>query len=358
MTNVEAQNTIMEPINTGLCSFGMSGRVFHAPFIEAHSGYRLSAVFERSTTEAVKKYPGITTYRSLAEMLADKAIELVIVNTPNATHFPFALQCLLAGKHVIVEKPFTLSANEADTLISEAKLSNRKISVFQNRRWDSDFLTVKMVVEQNLLGNLVEAEFHFDRFKEHVGIKAHKEEPGPGTGILYDLGSHLIDQALLLFGKPLRVFADVSIMRPVSRVEDYMEVILFYDSLRVRLKASYQVKEILPAYILHGSMGSFIKSRADVQEADLQAGRIPTGDNWGKEREENKGLLHTGIHGDDTRGYIPSLQGNYMLFYDGMYKAIRHDAPLPVTAQEGRLVIQVIETAYKSFSSGCIVEVE
>lgn len=348
----------MEPINTALCSFGMSGRVFHAPFIQVHPGFMLSAVYERTTTESEKKYPGILTYRSLAEMLANKAIELVIVNTPNVTHFPFVRQCLQAGKHVIVEKPFTLLTTEADELISIAELSGKKLSVFHNRRWDSDFRTVRAIVEQKSLGNLVEAEFHFDRFKEHIGPKAHKEEPGPGTGILYDLGSHLIDQALQLFGMPLRVFADVSIMRPVSRVEDYMEVILFYDTLRVRLKASYQVKEILPAYILHGSMGSFIKSRADVQEAELQAGLVPSGEDWGKEHAGEKGLLHTGVDGDDTRGYIPSLQGNYMLFYDGVYEAIRHGCTLPVTAQEGRQVIQVIEAAYKSVSSGCIVEVD
>lgn len=346
----------MDPIKTALCSFGMSGWVFHGPFLHVHPGFDLYAVYERSASKAVKQYPTIITYRSLEDMLADATVELVIVNTPNYTHFPFAEQCLSAGKHVVVEKPFTLATREADGLIALAKEKNRSLSVFQNRRWDSDFQTVKEVVQKGDLGRIVEAEFHFDRFKEDLSPKAHKEEPGPGTGLLYDLGSHLIDQAIQLFGMPLRVFADVSIMRPISRVEDYMELILFYDTLRVRLKASYQVKEMLPSYILHGSTGSFIKSRADVQEADLQAGMIPGGEHWGREPEDAKGLLHTGTKGDDTRGYIPSYQGNYMKFYEGIYSAIRHGKELPVKAEEGRQVIEIIEAAYKSVSSGCVVE--
>jgi len=346
----------MQPIKTALCSFGMSGWVFHAPFIDAHPGFEFIAVYERTSNHAEKKYPDVKTYRSLEAMLAVESIELVIVNTPNYTHFTFAKACLEAGKHVIVEKPFTLNVDEADTLISLASKQNKKLSVFQNRRWDSDFQTVQDVVQKKLLGNIVEVEFHFDRFKEDLSPKAHKEVPGPGTGLLYDLGSHLIDQALQLFGMPLRVFADVSIVRSVSKVEDYMELLLFYgSSMRVRLKASYQVKEMLPSYILHGSNGSFIKSRADIQEANLQAKISPLSPNWGIEPDEAKGLLHVGTAGDDTRGYIPSYQGNYMVFYDGIYRAIRAGGVLPVTAEEGKQVIQIIEAAYKSVSSGCIV---
>ena len=348
----------MNPIKTALCSFGMSGSMFHAPFIDVHPGFALYAVYERSTSNAEAKYPGIKTYRSLESLLSDAAIELVIVNTPNDTHFSFAKDCLEAGKHVVVEKPFTVRVEEAEILIALAKKNNKTLSVFHNRRWDSDFLTVQDVVKKKLLGHIVEAEFHFDRFKDELNPKAHKEVPGPGAGLLYDLGSHLIDQALQLFGMPKRIFADVSIIRPISKVEDYMELILFYHNLRVRLKASYLVKEMLPSYVLHGSNGSFVKPRANVQEANLKAGISPISKDWSEEPDDAKGLLHIGTHGDDTREYIPSLKGNYLTFYDGIYNAIRHDATLPVTAEEGMQVIEIIEAAYRSVELGCIVRCE
>lgn len=345
----------MKPVKTALCSFGMSGWVFHAPFIAAHPGFDLTAVYERTSNNAEKKYAGIQTYRALEAMLSDDSIELVIVNTPNSTHFSFARECLIAGKHVVVEKPFTLHVDEAETLIALAKKQNKQLAVFHNRRWDSDFLTVQEVVRNKSLGTIVEAEFHFDRFKEDLSPKVHKEEPGPGTGLLYDLGSHLIDQSLQLFGMPKRIFADVGIIRPISKVDDYMEILLFYDVLRVRLKGSYQVKEMLPSYVLHGSKGSFVKSRADVQEESLLAGMSPSDLDWGREPEHAKGLLHIGNNGNDTREYIPSFRGNYMQFYEAIYHAIRENTPLPVTAEEAKQVIQIIEAAYKSVSEGCVV---
>ena len=289
--------------------------------------------------------------------MADDAIELVIVNTPNYTHFEYAKLALLANKHVVVEKPFTITSSEAMELIALSKQRNKKLSVYQNRRWDSDFKTVKHVVDQKLLGNIVEAEIHFDRYNELLSPKLHKELPVPGAGILFDLGPHLIDQALQLFGKPKAVFADATNMRPVSQVEDYIELILFYDNLRVRLKASYQVREILPSYILHGSKGSFIKPRADVQEAELQKEKNPSATDWGTEPEEGKGLLHTEIEGKIIREYISSQKGNYMDYYNGLFEAIRNNKPLPVTAEEGLMVIQIIEAAYKSISGKKIVEI-
>ena len=272
----------MQKIKTALCSFGMSGWVFHAPFIHLHDGFELYAVFERTKNLAAEKYPGIKTFRSLEDMLADEAIELVIVNTPNYTHYEFARLALLAGKHVVIEKPFTNTVAEAEELIALAAKQNKKISVYQNRRWDSDFKTVQKVVHENLLGEIVEAEIHFDRFNEALSYKLHKETPGPGAGILPDLGPHLIDQALQLFGMPEAVFADAINMRSISQVEDYMELLLFYKNLRVRLKGSYLVREALPAYIFHGTKGSFIKPRADVQETDLQKEKRKKGRFWCK----------------------------------------------------------------------------
>ncbi|RYF88727.1 MAG: oxidoreductase, partial [Chitinophagaceae bacterium] len=197
----------MQPIQTALCAFGMSGWVFHAPFISAHEGFALHAVLERSKKLAAEKYPEVKSYQSLDAMLADESIELVVVNTPNKTHYEFTKQALLAGKHVVCEKPFTVTTAEATELIELAAKQQKLLSVFQNRRYDSDYKTIHSVLQQNALGNIAEAEFHFDRFKEELSPKLHKEQPGQGTGALYDLGSHLIDQALHLFGMPKAVFA-------------------------------------------------------------------------------------------------------------------------------------------------------
>jgi scyllo-inositol 2-dehydrogenase (NADP+) len=347
----------MQPIKTALCSFGMSGWVFHAPFIHLHDGFELYAVFERTKNLGEKKYPDIKTFRSLEAMLADEAIELVIVNTPNYTHFEYAKLALLSGKHVVIEKPFTNTVAEAEELIALAKQQNKKISVYQNRRWDSDFRTVQKVLQQKLLGDIVEAEIHFDRFNESLSYKLHKETPGPGAGILPDLGPHLIDQALQLFGMPEAVFADATNMRPISQVEDYMELLLFYKNLRVRLKGSYLVREALPAYIFHGTKGSFIKPRADIQEIDLQKEKKPAESDWGTEPEAGKGLLHTDKDGQNViREYISSERGNYMAYYDGLHQAIRHDKPLPVSAEDGLKVVCIIEAAFKSVQEKRIVQ--
>ncbi|MEO8822125.1 MAG: Gfo/Idh/MocA family oxidoreductase [Ginsengibacter sp.] len=339
---------MISPIKSALCSFGMSGLVFHSPFLSINPGFNFYAVWERTKNEAVKKFPDVITYRSLKEMLADELVELVIVNTPNFTHYEYAKKALEAGKHVIVEKPFTVNLKEAEELIALAKKQNKLLSVYQNRRYDSDFKTIQKVLDKNLLGEVVEAEFHFDRFREELSPKKHKEIPGPGTGVLYDLGSHIIDQALQLFGMPEKLFADIRIIRPLSKVDDYFEILLYYPNLRVRLKASYTVKEALPGYILHGLKGSFIKPKTDVQETMLQAGNIPGGKDWGMEPETEKGLLHTEIDGKEVREYIDSEQGNYDEYYSGIYEAIRNNKPLPVTAEEGENVIRIIETAFKS----------
>jgi len=346
----------MEPIKAALCSFGMSGWVFHAPFLHVHPGFELYAVWERTKKLAQEKYPNVKSYNTLGAMLEDDQIELVVVNTPNYTHFEFAKLALKAGKHVVVEKPFTVVSKEAKELIQLAKKQNRKLSVYQNRRYDSDYRMIKKVIDERLLGNIVEAEFHFDRYKEELSPKVHKETPGPGTGSVYDLGSHLIDQALQLFGDPIEIFADIQAMRPISKVDDYFELLLYYPTFRVRLKSSYQVREALPGYVLHGSKGSFIKPRTDVQEAMLQAGKIPGSPDWGTESESEKGLLHTERAGKETREYLPSMKGNYMEFYDGMYNAIRNYEPVPVAPEDGLRVIRVIETAYESSQKKKVIE--
>ncbi|MEO8861208.1 MAG: Gfo/Idh/MocA family oxidoreductase [Ginsengibacter sp.] len=338
----------MKPINTALCSFGMSGWVFHAPFLKINPGFNLYAVWERSKNLAEEKYPGIKTFRSLEALLADDAIELVVVNTPNYTHFDYAKKALEAGKHVIIEKPFTITVEEGSELIALAKKQNKKLSVYQNRRYDSDYKTIRKVLSQNLLGDLIEVEMHFDRFKEELSPKVHKETPGPGSGSLYDLGSHLIDQTLQLFGMPQMIFADIKAMRPISKVDDYFEILFYYETMRVRVKSSYVVREALPGYVFHGLKGSFIKPKTDVQEDMLQAGHTPGGANWGTEPESQKGLLHTEKDGKIIKEYITSEQGNYNEYYNEIYGAIRENKPLPVTPEDALNVIKIIEAAYKS----------
>jgi len=243
---------------------------------------------------------------------------------------------------------YNKAVEEGEELITLAKEKNKLLSVYQNRRYDSDYKAVKKVVDEKLLGDLIEAEFHYDRYTEQLSYKVHKETPTPGVGIVYDLGSHLIDQALTLFGMPHSVFADIDTLRPSSKVDDYMEILMFYNHFRVRIHSSLLVREQLPAYILHGKKGSFIKAKTDVQEVALQEGKVPNAADWGQEPENEKGLLHTEKDGKIIKEYIPSSQGNYMEYYDGIYKALRLQQPLPVTAEEGLNVIRIITAAHKS----------
>lgn len=338
----------MNPINTVLCSFGMSGLLFHAPFISVNPNFNFYGVLERTKSLAENKYPSVKTFRTLTDLLADDSVELVVVNTPNFTHFDFSKEVIKAGKHLIVEKPFTATVEEANELIALADKHHVLLSIFQNRRFDSDFKTVQKVLNEKLLGDLVEAEFHYDRFDPELSYKTHKERPTIAVGSLYDLGSHIIDQALVLFGMPNAVYADLDAFRWKSKVTDYFNVTLFYRTHRVILKSSYFVREALPGYVLHGKKGSFIKTKADVQEADLQAGKKPNSADWGHEPKNEQGLLHTEIDGKIIKKCIPTLTGNYMTYYDNLFAAIRNNEPLIVTPQEATNVIKIIQAALKS----------
>jgi predicted dehydrogenase len=337
----------MKKIKTALLSYGMSGRVFHAPFLELHDGFELTGSWERSKKLIHNDYPQVKSYGSLEELLADD-IDLVIVNTPVETHYEYAKKALLAGKHALVEKAFTTTAAEAEELLAIAKEKNLKLTVYQNRRWDSDFKTVKQVVDQGLLGDIVEAEFHFDRYNPNLSPKMHKETANAGAGIIKDLGPHLIDQALYLFGYPDAVFADIRILRKGSLVDDYMDILLYYPDKRVRLKAGFFVREAIPAYAVHGKKGSFLKSRGDIQEDVLKTGEKPNLTTWGIEPEDKAGLLHTEINGEVVRTTIPTLQGNYYDLFDGLYVSITQDKEEPVTAKDGIRTMKIIDAAVAS----------
>ena len=253
----------------------MSGKVFHAPFLELHPGFELLGSWERSKKLIQEDYPEVKSFPSLESILEDETIDLVIVNTPIDTHFEYAKKVLLAGKHAIVEKAFTSNVAEAEELAALAKEKGLKLAVFQNRRWDSELKTVKKILDEKLLGEIVEAEFHFDRYNPILSPKVHKETINSGSGILKDLGPHIIDQALYLFGLPNAVFADIRITRENSVVDDYLDILLYYSDLRVRLKAGFFVREPNPSYVVHGKKGSFLKSRGDVQEDELKVGKKP-----------------------------------------------------------------------------------
>jgi scyllo-inositol 2-dehydrogenase (NADP+) len=341
-------------IRTVLLSYGMSGKVFHAPFISLHPGLELKGAWERSKKLIAADYPGVTSYATMDDVLNAKDVDLVIVNTPTYTHYEYAKKVLESGKHAIVEKAFTGNATEAEELKAIALRKGVKVSVFQNRRWDSDFRTVKQVVEHGLVGEVVEATFAYDRFNAVLSPKVHKETPSAGSGIVKDLSPHLVDQALYLFGMPERVFADVMITRPGSQVDDYFEILLYYKNFRVRLHSGYFVREPVPSYVIYGRKGSFLKTRADVQEAKLQAGEKPTIEGW-YESETEQGFLHTEVNGKIVKEEVYTLSGNYYEYYDGVYQAIAHNKPMPVTADDGINVMRVIDAVYLSSKQGKVI---
>ncbi|MGL5113037.1 MAG: Gfo/Idh/MocA family oxidoreductase [Flavobacterium sp.] len=337
----------MQLIKTALLSYGMSGKVFHAPFFDLHPGFEITGAWERSKKLIQADFPSVKSYASIAELLEDDC-ELVVVNTPVGTHYEYAKQVLLAGKHAIVEKAFTTTVAEAKELTALAQEKGLQLAVFQNRRWDSDFKTVQKIVQDQVLGELVEAEIHFDRYNPNLSPKQHKETQNAGAGILKDLGSHIIDQALCLFGFPEAVSADIRITRAESKVDDWIDITLFYPDLRVRLKAGFFVREPQPSYTLHGTKGSFLKARGDVQEDDLKLGKKPNLTTWGSEPEALQGFLHTQIGEQLVKEKVPTLQGNYNAFFEGVYQAITKGKSMPVSGQEGVQVMQIIEAALKS----------
>jgi scyllo-inositol 2-dehydrogenase (NADP+) len=347
----------MEKIKTALLSYGMSGRIFHAPFLELHPGFELTGSWERSKQLIQQDYPAVKSYASLEELLADD-IDLVVVNTPVATHYQYAKQALLAGKHVLVEKAFTATAAEAEELFAIAKEKGLKLTVYQNRRWDSDFKVVEQVVNDNLLGDIVEAEFHFDRYSPHLSPKAHKETANAGAGILKDLGPHLIDQAVYLFGFPDAVFADIRTLREGSLVNDNFDILLYYPDKRVRLKSGFFVREAIPAYVIHGKKGSFLKQRGDIQEDVLKTGQKPNLEDWGTEPEGKEGLLYTEIDGEAVRKTISTPQGNYYYLFEGLYQAITHDREEPVTGQDGIRTMKIIEAALESSEKKKVIDLK
>jgi scyllo-inositol 2-dehydrogenase (NADP+) len=344
----------MHTIGVGLVSYGMSGQVFHAPLLSVTPGFKIISILERTHNLSREKYPEAKIIRNYHELLRDDSIELVVVNTPDRFHYGMAREALEAGKHVILEKPFVLDSRKGDELISIADDQKRLLSVFQNRRWDCDFLTVREILDKGLLGRLVEYEAHFDRYRNFILQNTWKEDPVSGTGTLYNLGSHLIDQALVLFGNPEYINADIRIQRTGGKIDDAFTLWLGYRDIKVTIKASYLVKEPGPRYLLHGTEGSFLKHGLDPQEEALKKGDLPGGQEWGEEPREEWGKLNTTI--GPYEGPYKTLPGNYLAYYENIYQALAGKAELAVTAAQANSVVKVIEAAINSNQSGCRIE--
>jgi scyllo-inositol 2-dehydrogenase (NADP+) len=337
-----------QTVGVGIASFGLSGRVFHAPFIRLNKKFAIKRIIERSKDEARKLYPEVAVSRLFEDLLNDPEIALIVVNTPDLTHFELTKKALQAGKHVVVEKPFTQSVVQGEELIALAREKGLMLTVYQNRRWDGDFLTVKEIVKKKALGRLVDFESHFDRYRYAIQPDTWKEQANAGASLIYNLGSHMIDQALVLFGMPEAVTAHIRVVRSRGDVDDWYDIKLHYHDLNVCTEGSYLVREVGPRYILHGTLGSFIKHGIDPQEDALNQGQAPGGPDWGKESQEWWGLLNTEVNGTQRRVVVETKPGNYSTFYDDVYDCIVHHTHPPVQPEDALNVIRIIEAARKS----------
>jgi len=350
----------MQLVKVGLCAFGMSGKIFHAPFLKEHPGFFISAIVERSKQDSKEKYPEAVIYHSVEEMLQNADVEVVVINTPVQTHFEYAKKALEAGKSIIVEKPFTVNVEEAEELVNLAEQKGLFLSVYQNRRFDRDFLQVQKILNDKKLGEIKEAEIRFDRFRTEPSGKQHKENPEQtGSGSLHDLGSHLVDQAVQYFGYPEKLFADVFSMKGADFANDYFEIILLYkNNMRVRLKSSVFSKEAHYAYVIHGTKGSFLQERTDNQEAELVAGSIPFyGKDWTKPMTEPDGILNLLNENNETERRVTSSEpGNYMNYYQQIYEHIVFGYPLPSPGKEVIQNMKIIDAAIESSQQGKIVD--
>jgi predicted dehydrogenase len=323
----------------------MSGKLFQAPFLAAHPGFELYAVAERSEKKARDHYPAIVSYDSVEDIFSDPTIELVIVNTPNYTHFDFAHRALLAGKHVLVEKPITVTVEEAEILFAQARKNNLQILPYQNRRYDSDFLSVKEVLDTGKLGRLVEVHIRYDRYRHGIGPKVAKETPMPGSGLLYDLGPHMLDMVIALFGKPREWTKTLGQYRPDTQVDDYAFIHLKYpEGLQVFVAMSMLVADVQPAFILHGTKGSYIKQRSDIQEKQLLQNMTPDNPAFGVEDPPNDGLLTTiAEDGTKTQERITTVKSSYLNLFEAVYQSIRNGIPYPVAEDQLLQQIAILE---------------
>jgi len=382
---VTGEITMKSEIGVAVIGFGLAGRVFHAPFVSAVPGLKLEAIVQRKGDEAAKAYPSARILRSIEEALADNAILMIVVATPNETHYAIAKQALLAGKHVVIDKPFAASSEQAKELGALATEKGVVLAPFHNRRWDGDFLTVRKLLETKAVGRLVTFESHFDRFRPEPRENTWKESSDPANGLLFDLGPHLVDQVLALFGSPKGIVASVRKDRDKTDIEDAFDITLEYDGLRAHCRSSMLACDAAPRFLLHGTRGSFKKYGLDPQEPALLGGakvpkigatetnggsalvsgskvpRMGTPGTWLQEEESAWGTLTIAPNPADpgnllTRSVKTEL-GDYRGYYANVRDAINGDAPLAVTPEDGYRVIKLLEMARESWEKGCTLPV-
>jgi scyllo-inositol 2-dehydrogenase (NADP+) len=346
---------VTDTIRTGVIGFGLAGRIFHAAVIAATPGLELAAIVQRKGDEAAKAYPNVQIYRSIEELLADESIRLVAVGTPSFSHFEVAEQCLRADRDVVIDKPFVLTSDEAAQLIRLARERKRLLTVYQNRRWDGDFKTVEKILVSGLLVRLVTFESHFDRFRPQPKREVWRESGGPGGGTLFDLGSHLIDQALTLFGKPESIFATVRVDRDNGAADDVFDITLFYPRLTAYLRASSLAKAAGARFTLHGTQGSFVKFGLDPQEDALKSGAGFDSPGFGHEPEEAWGKLY--LEGAAPER-VETEAGDYRGIYANVRDALLGEAKLAVTPEQAWRTTRLIELARDSSSQGRVLPVD
>ena len=342
------------PLKVGIVGYGYATKTFHAPLIAAAPGLQLAAISSSDPAKVGVDWPDVPVVTSPDSLFADDEIELVVIPTPNDTHFPLATKALAAGKHVVVDKPFTLTVDEARELIALAHRHRRLLSVFHNRRWDSDFLTLKQVLNEGSLGRVVHFESHFDRYRPEVRQR-WREIAGLGSGLWYDLGPHLLDQTVQLFGVPQTIHLDLARQRDGAVADDWFHAVLHYDEQRVILHGSALVPAVGPRLIVHGTTGSFVKFGLDPQEDALKAGVQPGGAAWGT--DTTLGRLTLRDSDIATERTVESVPGNYGAYYAAIRDAIRLGTPNPVPPEQALRIMQLIELGVASAQEGCALNV-
>ncbi|QKJ86078.1 Oxidoreductase [Paramixta manurensis] len=341
MTNMQAK-----PLNVALIGYGFVGKTFHAPLICATPGLNLLVVSSRDADKVHADLPEAQVVASPEEAIRHPEVDLVVIASPNATHAPLAKVALEAGKHVVVDKPFTLDMREARELIALAEEQQRVLSVFQNRRWDSDYLGIKQVIEQGHLGKVAHFESHIDRFRPEVRVR-WREQNVPGSGLWFDLGPHLIDQALQLFGLPQSVQGNIATLRPKAEINDWAHVVLNYPSHRVILHCSMLVAGGVSRFVVHGEKGSVVKAQADRQESQLLAGVVPGSAEWGTDED-----ALTLFEGTEAPRQIATPNGDQRQYYMQIRDALNGHGDNPVLPLQALAVMAVLEAAVSSSESG------